>query len=313
MDSYDKVSIIIPVYNSEKYLKECLESVKNIDYPNYEVIVINDGSTDNSKSICDSFSYLDNFKIFHKKNEGVSKARNFGIKNATGIWVLFVDSDDLCSKDILKKIVDSQYDLTIFGYEKKYVNKVIKIEPNVDMDVSLENKYNILIDNKISGYLWNKLFDLRIIKKNRLEFDEKIAFCEDLYFITQYLNYVANIRIINSVLYSYRVRKNNTMNTVRNIKNLCLLTVYDKLSKQFENSNKEISDYFRINYIICFYKLRPLINKYQFKVNYDILCQEKILIKSKNKERFKLFVLKYLNFLYYYIIILKKLDNKKFD
>ena len=115
------ISIIIPVYNSEKYLIECLDSVLLQTYKNFEALLINDGSTDNSGEICDNFAVKDSrFKVFHKKNGGVSSARNFGIKEAKGEWICFVDSDDFVSDLFLANIFNNDLYFIDFIFTNAY-------------------------------------------------------------------------------------------------------------------------------------------------------------------------------------------------
>ena len=105
------VSVIVPVYNVEKYLKDCLESIINQTYKNIEIILVDDGSKDNSGKICDEFANLDNrIKVIHKENGGLSDARNFGLNNAHGEWVMFIDSDDYIDITMIDKLIKASFD-----------------------------------------------------------------------------------------------------------------------------------------------------------------------------------------------------------
>src|SRR5690606_27364966 len=124
-----KVSVIIPVYNAEKYLRECLDSVLAQTFTDFEVLLINDGSTDASGKICDEYAEKDSrIKVFHKENGGVSSARNLGLDNAKGEWISFVDSDDTIEQETLATLANEVKDLdidgVIFGYKKLINNKV---------------------------------------------------------------------------------------------------------------------------------------------------------------------------------------------
>lgn len=102
------VSIIVPGYNVEKYIITCLESIENQTYQNFEVIIIDDGSTDNTGNICDQFSKKDNrFKVWHTQNGGISKARNIGLEKAKGEYIVFIDSDDYVHKDYIKRLTET--------------------------------------------------------------------------------------------------------------------------------------------------------------------------------------------------------------
>lgn len=190
------ISIIIPIYNSEKYLEECLNSVLNQTYKNIEVLLINDGSTDESKKICEEYcKKYSNIKLINNINEGVSKARNKGLKLAKGEYVFFCDSDDIMHPRQLEKLstnlksTNSELSVCSFSefvnnveFEK---NKNFKLEEILNKDKMLET---IISDRKYSGFLWNKLFKLDIIKmKSHLFFDEKISINEDQIFILEYI------------------------------------------------------------------------------------------------------------------------------
>ena len=104
----EKISVIVPVYNVEAYLERCVESILHQTYTNFELILINDGSTDSSGQICDDLAYqYENIKVYHIKNAGVSNARNIGIQLATGVWITFVDSDDFVTKDYLATLASA--------------------------------------------------------------------------------------------------------------------------------------------------------------------------------------------------------------
>ena len=122
------VSIVIPVYNSKYYLKECLNSVITQTYENLEILLIDDGSTDGSSYICDNYAKYDSrIKVFHNQNHGVSYSRNYGINKANGIYLLFVDSDDVINEDYINKMIMStinyDYDLIISNIENVYENR----------------------------------------------------------------------------------------------------------------------------------------------------------------------------------------------
>lgn len=221
-----KISIIIPVYNAEATLSECLDSILYQNYDNIEIIIINDGSTDNSKIIAEKYLAKDKrVKVFHKSNAGVSSARNFGIKKANGEWMTFVDSDDVLGNgffDLLKKgngadliFADVRQidlkgnDFLEFHHQDCYVGLKDAIE-----------KHNILV----SGDLHSKMFRSSIIKNNNLFFDESIHYSEDRLFFDTYLVSVNKIMLSSIVGYLY----------VRNSKGLSYrLNSYDSELRTF--------------------------------------------------------------------------------
>lgn len=184
-----EISVIVPVYNAEKYLSCCINSILAQSFTNFELLLIDDGSTDKSSEICDDYAAKDQrIKVFHKKNGGVSSARNVGLDHATGKWITFIDSDDRIYEDIFN-LISSSYDedLVIFNYDI-YHNGTIQCGKNIP---SSYNSYPIktLLDKYLSIELlrtpWSKFFKRDLI--NTLRFDNKIKIGEDTLFILQYL------------------------------------------------------------------------------------------------------------------------------
>ena len=189
------ISIIVPIYNAEKYLLECLTSIKKQSYDKFEAILVDDGSTDNSAKICKSFVKDDSRFIYtRKKNEGVSKARNYGINISKGEYITFVDSDDIIASDYLLDMVEmisNKVSLVCSGvaffknsndlpkHDETIHNETITFEPN--------NRYRALYFTSSSGYICSKLYISRIIKEHNIRFDEQIYMCEDLLFNVKYL------------------------------------------------------------------------------------------------------------------------------
>jgi len=249
-----EVSIIIPIYNSEKYLSECIESILNQTYKNYELILIDDGSTDHSKDICMNYAKTDTkIKYFFKKNGGVSKARNMGIQIACGQYVCFVDSDDKLKDTYLETLVNgiNEADMGVCGWdelhkknivEKKISNKNIKFK-NDDvyiklLDATFSNQFNIP---------WNKLYRRKIIIDNKILFDNNLSLGEDFKFNLDYMKYIDSISIFSSCLYQYR------------ISSIGLTGTYNGNHWELE---KYLADYF-----IKFYKEKNMYEKYKLKLN----------------------------------------------
>ena len=185
-----KISIIVPVYNSDLYLRECLNSLKYQSFKNFEVLLINDGSTDNSKQICEEFVSMDKrFFLFNNSNRGVSFSRNFGINKSTGDYLMFVDSDDFLLSNTLEKVAEKCFDndLVIFGYSEIYKNCVLEKvqESNIS---NFQDIYKKIILSNLGGFLCNKVFRKDLILNNNLKLDETISYCEDLLFTINYLS-----------------------------------------------------------------------------------------------------------------------------
>ena len=228
----EKVSVIIPVYNVEKYLKECVESVLSQTYENLEVILVDDGSTDGSGKICDEFSVKDSRVLaFHMKNQGVSSARNFGIKRAGGKYVAFVDSDDLAEKDYIEKLCkklseDETVGLAVCDYKMKTDSKFFEIAPKNSKSVYLAkdaNDFFDLYEHSLTPSVWAKLF---IREKITDEFDKDLNYGEDDLFILNYLKNIEKIAFVNEPLYVYRNDSRETL-TSKAYKNL--LEIFEKL------------------------------------------------------------------------------------
>lgn len=208
----DIVSIIIPIYNSEKNIKKCLESIINQTYTNLEIILIDDGSTDNSIEICQEYKD-DRIKIYKEKNSGPSTARNLGLKQCNGKYIVFVDSDDYIEKNMieimLQKIKSDDYDICICGYY--LVSNSLKKKINITIN-NKKNFKEIVFDykNNVYGYLWNKMFKKSSIEK---KFREDISICEDELFLLDNSNYIKSFTFVKEPLYNYISNESSLINS----------------------------------------------------------------------------------------------------
>ncbi len=211
-----KISIVVPVYNGEKYISKCLDSLINQSYKNIEIIIINDGSSDNTEKICNKYKEIDSrIKVISIENGGVSKARNIGIENATGQFLMFCDSDDYVAKDWCKLLLENykENNLIVCDYYNVIDNEVKEFDyerPKVD---SVINKADFL---KLRLYginaPWNKIYYLEVIKNNNIRFDENISLGEDLRFNIRYLDAISgNINFIKTKLYFYTLSRENCL------------------------------------------------------------------------------------------------------
>lgn len=193
----EKISIIIPIYNAEKDLKRCIDSVLTQSYQNFELILINDGSKDLSGKICQEYAQIDNrIKYFCQDNSGVSAARNHGIKKSTGTWISFIDADDYIEPgycDIInqKEISDIDWifnDVTIIKGGNEYKEwKEYKI---LSTEKEIKNFWSISLFDLVCQAPWAKFFRKSIIEKHHLEFDINIHFKEDVLFNLEYLKHI---------------------------------------------------------------------------------------------------------------------------
>lgn len=193
----EKVSIIIPVYNAEKWLRRCVDSVLSQTYRDIEVILVNDGSKDNSANICDDYASEDNrVKVIHKENAGVSTARNDGINVATGKFIAFIDADDWMEVDFVDTLMlHKGFPLVMTGYEEFGVGVKTKgpfVSEEVDVACDLPEIWK---DTTKSywWYIWNKLFRRDIIERYHLRYKEDMIYLEDYCFVMEYLACIDNL------------------------------------------------------------------------------------------------------------------------
>lgn len=210
------VSIIIPVHKCEDYLNECIDSVLAQSYPDFELILIDDGSPDNSGIICDKYAQTDHrITVVHQTNQGAAAARNCGLNIATGEYVAFADSDDIVSPSWLEHLLEfaSIDTLPICNYctDKKFLGKKIQLS---FPEKSISDVCDYWLYNKIgiSGYLWNALYCNQIIRKNNLQIRsnrEQGDYNEDLLFALSYIAYMKHIVYVGYGDYYYRQRANS--------------------------------------------------------------------------------------------------------
>ena len=209
------LSIIVPVYNVEKYLDECINSILIQDEIVYELLLIDDGSTDSSPIICDRFAQKDNrVKVVDRKNGWLSRARNSGLDIAKGEYVTFVDSDDFVSRDFLKVIqkgIDCGADITIYNYIRWMSDSLqqpgrLRIPSGIYTDTDYLYKEAVNFEIPFMA-VWCALYKKSIIDNNNIRFNEDVRTCEDLLFSLQYYPHVKKICVMNipsPPIYYYR-------------------------------------------------------------------------------------------------------------
>ena len=210
-------SIIIPVYNVELYLKECIDSLLNQTYKNIEILIVDDGSTDNSGKICDSYCRDPRVTVFHQSNAGVSVARNTALDHAKGEYIFFVDPDDYVQPDFVFHAVtaleEKKANLVIFSHTELFEKrkKYKKFVPTKSFGLNtLEIKKRIISDD-IENFLWNKAYRKQLWKNLRMP---QCRF-EDLAIVPFVVNRAANIATLKESLYNYRIHRTSYMNSNR--------------------------------------------------------------------------------------------------
>lgn len=215
------VSVVIPIYNSEKVLERCIESVIKQEHSNLDIILINDGSTDKSEEICEEYLKKDSrIRYFYQKNQGVSCTRNYGIDVAKGEYIIFIDSDDYIENNMISSLLNN-VDMSICGYSTYYLKD--------NMDIPYITNYNELEKKVLTqkdffkhlGYWmlnfniicmpWNKLFNLKKIRDNNLYFPYDVSYGEDLIFNLKYFDLMQKMFFTPEVLYHYELGNSNSL------------------------------------------------------------------------------------------------------
>lgn len=263
------VSIIIPIYNAEKYVRNCVDSILRQTFTDFEIILVDDGSTDSSGRIVDELAVTDNrIKVIHQENGGPGKARNTGIENAKGTFVNFVDADDLLEEDLLSSYqrVNSTYDICFQGYigfsEKE--SHVVSLSPKNSNNNSYEDVVLEMLTNGMLGYVCCKQFRLNIIKENHLRFRETVKYREDFLFTIEYLTYCQSACITGDSGYRYRLdNPNSLLHTWFDAEEYLSVnrSVFETAIKNW-NTFPRLTNYFRQWYADSQYKgIRGLIRK----------------------------------------------------
>lgn len=277
-----KVSVIVPAYNAEKYISQCIMSIMKQTYKNMEIIIIDDGSNDSTQNKIEELSKADSrIKLFTQVNSGPSVARNRGIEEVSGEYIVFVDSDDkiqeLYVEKLVNKIMDNCYDLVCCGYieESKYgitqLNHFFYGEEELNKDEFINN-----IFNGVGGVLWAKIFKRSILEKHNIRMNPNIFMCEDLLFILEYCQYSEKFGVIKDYLY-----------------------IYNRLNEKSISSNIDISYFDNYNNVI--YGIEELLakldindniindivlEKVQSLVNSILVSEASKYLESKNKNKF---------------------------
>ena len=208
MKQIPSLSIIVPIYNVDAHLEKCLKSIQNSIYTDYEVIMVDDGSTDLSGVICDKFSALDTrFCALHINNGGVSHARNVGLDKAVADFIAFIDSDDYIEPDYLSNImIQEDEDFAYAGYKECFEGRVLRIktEENRFFDIA-EMKQNVQQFGRqaIPYVVWRGCYRSEIIRMNNLKFAENTSLGEDILFNLNYFSYCSKIRTSDNCGYCH--------------------------------------------------------------------------------------------------------------
>lgn len=213
------ISVIVPVYNVENKISKCLDCLVNQTYDNIEILLIDDGSIDNSRAICDKYAERDKrIRVIHKQNGGVSSARNMGMDESSGKYLMFVDSDDYMEKNTCEVMINAieKYgvDLIVSSYNTIYNGSVMKHicpEKVYDSVEALKNDFRLIYLDCFLNSPWNKLFKREYIKN---KFDENMKYFEDYYFVLDYMDNIKSLATIETPLYFYVEDTGNSLTKI---------------------------------------------------------------------------------------------------
>jgi len=286
MKNKPRVSVIIPVYNSEDYLEQALESLVNQEYKDFEVIIINDGSTDNSLNIIYEFASIDSrFKVFSLNNSGQGYARYVGINKALGKYIAFMDSDDYVKNTWLGTMVSDielyDVDIASVNYFEHYEEGNRNIESYKFSSGKVIGRQNLLsewcMDKKLKGFLWNKLFRSEVLKRTNIQLE--FSFMEDSYLLINTILNIQSIYFDNRCEYFYRFLSKSSVNSRYDSRDRSSITAflgiedivvkcYPSLKKLFEVRMSKI-ELFLIMKMDCFQIVenRDLIERFGVSIN----------------------------------------------
>lgn len=312
---FPKISIIIPVYNVEKYIVKCIESVLNQSYSNLEILLIDDGSLDKSGDICETYGKKNkNVKVFHKENGGLSDARNFGLSKCTGDYVFFLDSDDWINQNTVLKLYlllkDNKADISECQFLKVYYNDEVRkynenqnkihtyIFDGIEASINLRNyKYNQVVS-------WNKLYTKSLFDDIKFP---KGKYHEDEFTTYKILYKCNKIVVTDEKLYYYRQTPNSIMNATFNEKRLDIFLAYEE-SLEFYTEKKLAF----LKYLTLYDYLDIIYNNFllaEMTGNEDLINKIEKKFEKVYFANFK--ILKFKKSMIKYLIILIKLRKRK--
>lgn len=283
-----KVSIIIPVYNTEKYIERCVTSVLGQTYQNIEVICVDDGSTDMSGSILDGLAQTDErLSVLHKKNEGVTEARNLALEYASGDYIGFVDSDDYLEKtmyeELVRSIEENDVGMVTCGYyiaHDSYVEQALNCRPVPEGICQMEDFLTYIYERDIykgvAGYLWTRLFKRGLIKdaEGRLlvPFRKDFLGADDIAFIADVNKKCRTISYINKPLYYYYQREGSIVhNEKEQLKTLFWIRAYEYVMEQYDQAEENVLNLIRRMYVFRCGKLLELAMQINDREKMDLL------------------------------------------
>ncbi len=291
----DLISVVVPIYNVEKYLNRCIDSILSQEYENIEIILVNDGSTDNSGKICDDYIKKDSrIKVIHKENGGLSDARNFGMEKAMGEYIAFIDSDDYIRKDYISTLynmcITNKAEIAQCSFERitdSQTTNEIKVEKTIENMTGIEAIKNIFKEKYVEYTVaWNKLYKKSLFEnikypKGKLHEDEAT---------TYKLFYEAKkVSVTNEKLYYYYIRQNSITNEKFTLKKLDYIYELEEQLKFFKDRNEEdiyLEVYYRYSrsLLLFYFKCKTIENSEQIQNELYSKFKESVKFLKKRKE-----------------------------
>lgn len=305
ISSYGRISVIIPVYNAEKTIARCINSMLYQTYENWELLLINDGSTDNSAIICGSYSKIDRrIKLYNKENAGVSSARNYGLQHATGEWVVFIDSDDYVEPNYLKDFFMCSGPITISSI---VIQGMIRDSGYSSSPLTFNNsiyeKERVLwgmIDNLLFtfGAPYCKLYNRELLRQSRISFPLEYSYGEDTIFFLRYMQYVDTLFLVSSNNYHYvdagqnsLSQKNHDVGQLKAYFNDYLDSLFALMNNYHHSADLIVFNKTNINGIIKKILLNMFSNNYQISERKKYFNQIRNIIKDHGYHKISLFAL----------------------
>lgn len=337
MDSM--VSIIVPVYNTERLVTRCIDSIISQTYSNLQIIMVDDGSTDKSLEILNKYQLQDSrISVYSQNNSGVSSARNCGMKHSTGDYILFVDSDDYILQDAVESLVGSlenNQDGVVFGYKLAgrgtwgtdtcVLDKIIGLNGNTvaGMEI-LKHVLTIDPEKELLGYSTRYLYSRKILEENSIVFDNSLKISEDYKFIVEFLMHAQNIAVLSQELYVYDVNTSSAtaryMPTLSDDMNSVNQWIVENVYKLDPQIKQEHQGCIANTYLNCVQNIAKKDSGYNFfaacRSVYEIKKQHgylqavryattKLKCRTKAKMAFVLFSL-HIDFIYLFLYYMKK-------
>lgn len=245
-----KISVIVPIYNSENYLNRCIDSILKQSFKDFEIILVNDGSTDNSCNICSNYALYDSrIRLINQINQGVSYARNKGLNNASGTYVIHVDSDDFIEENMLADMYNmtenGKIDIVISDYFVDYQDKSKIVHQ--DNYEKTEDVIRGILSGKIHGSVCNKLIRREIYANNNIQFNTSLTLCEDMLFNIEYLLHASSVKFTNKAYLHYVQRNDSAVHVWDDTKFNSYFLLISKLNQVLKDKSfNEAISFFKI-------------------------------------------------------------------